>query len=131
MLIMSIYYHSVVPFIKFGKDKKNNDHIFPASCIVADVDVGVAALSRVGNYMIISEALNKGRKDRHIQYLYEKEPELMRCLNYPSVAQYDKVVEYDVRSKPVLRDVQEFDRLAEKLESVYVNLATKYVFDIV
>jgi hypothetical protein len=135
LLILSIYYHSRVPFHKYGKDKRNNDHIFPASCSEAES----VTLSRVGNYMIISEALNKGRQNRSIQYYYDKDPDLMRCLDYPSMEQYDQVVEYPSSkvvggggaSKPVLRNVREFDRLSEKLEAVYVNLAIKYVFDIV
>ena len=133
LLILSIYYHSRVPFHTCNKEKRNNDHIFPASCSEAES----VTLSRVGNYMIISEALNKGRQNRSIQYYYDKDPALMRCLDYPSIEEYDRVVEYPSSraagggGKPVLRNVQEFDRLAENLETKYVDLAIKYVFDIV
>jgi len=124
LLMMSIYFHSNVPYYKHGKEEKNCDHIAPASTRCPAEKV---VLSRVGNYMIFGASLNKARRNKSIQFYYDKEPQLMQCLHYPSVEDYDAMVYYE-ENNPVLRDAEKFQRFAEWLESVYVDEAIKYVF---
>jgi len=119
----SIYYNNRVP-IEFTKRKQNVDHIFPFSSKWSDGEID---LDRVGNLIIIDGILNNKRSNRSIEIYYEENPELMSCLNYPTIEKYNAVARHDKKGSEII-NIEEFNNLSNYLENEYINCALKYIF---
>ena len=85
-------------------------------------------LDRIGNLILIDGELNNKRSNNSIQYYYEKVPDLMKCLNYPDIETYNRVVDHDKKSV-VIRDIQQFNEVTRNIENMYIENAVKCIFD--
>lgn len=121
-LLLSIYYNNKVP-TEFTRRSQHIDHIIPySSKYIGELDI-----NRLGNMMIMDGEMNSGRGNRSISYYYETNPELMKTLNYPSIEEYDHVVEQDGRNTEII-DNDYYDGYATRLENTYRDFGIKYIF---
>ena len=88
----------------------------------------VIDLDRLGNLLIFDEDLNKARKNTSIQYYYDKAPDLMKCLDYPSLEEYNTVILHGAKSLPLVKNVAAFNTCCSALEEVYVRQLLQQFF---
>ncbi len=123
-ILLSTYYNAKVPYT-YTKRKQNADHVFPYS---SDWMNDVIDLDRLGNLLIFDEDLNKARKNTSIQYYYDKAPDLMKCLDYPSLEEYNTVILHGAKSLPLVKNVAAFNTCCSALEEVYVRQLLQQFF---
>jgi len=85
-------------------------------------------LDRIGNLILIDGELNNKRSNNSIQYYYDTVPDLMNCLNYPSIETYDSVVTHDKKSVTI-QDTENFKKITSNIENMYIENAVKCIFD--
>lgn len=122
-LLLSLYYNNRVPYL-YTQKKQNVDHIFVFS---SSWDNKID-LDRIGNLILIDGELNNKRSNNSIQYYYDKVPDLMKCLNYPAIESYDSVVTHDKKTV-VIYDVENFNKITDNIEHMYIENAVKCIFD--
>ena len=124
-LLLSLYYNNRVPYV-YTQKKQNIDHIFVFSSNW-DNDNKID-LDRIGNLILIDGELNNKRSNNSIQYYYDTVPDLMNCLNYPSIETYDNVVTHDKKSVTI-QDTENFKKITGNIENMYIENAVKCIFD--
>lgn len=124
IFLYSIYYNNKVP-IEYTKRKQNVDHIFPFSSKWGEGEID---LDRIGNLIIIDGVLNVNRNNRSIDFYYQENPDLMTCLNYPTIEEYNSIARHDKRGCEII-NVEEYNIITANLEREYVNLALKYIME--
>ena len=124
-LLLSLYYNNRVPYV-YTQKKQNIDHIFVFSSTWEGNEK--IDLDRIGNLILIDGELNNKRSNNSIQYYYEKVPDLMKCLNYPDIETYNRVVDHDKKSV-VIRDIHQFNEVTRNIENMYIENAVKCIFD--
>lgn len=123
-LLLSLYYNNRVPYL-YTQKKQNIDHIFVFS---SNWENDKLDLDRIGNLILIDGELNNKRSNNSIQYYYDKVPDLMKCLNYPTIQSYDSVVTHDKKTV-VIHDIEQFNKVTNNIEDMYIENAVKCIFD--
>lgn len=124
-LLLSLYYNNRVPYV-YTQKKQNIDHVFVFSSHWEnnnEID-----LDRIGNLILIDGELNNKRSNNSIQYYYDTVPDLMNCLNYPSIEAYNSVVTHDNKSVTI-QDTEKFKKITSNIENMYIENAVKCIFD--
>ena len=108
----------------YTKKTQNVDHIFPWN---SEWSNGPIDLDRLGNLIIMDASLNKGRKNNSIQYYYNKAPDLMKCLHYPTINHYDEVVVHEKNAQPKINSIH-YNEITSNQEKMYINHAIQLLF---
>jgi hypothetical protein len=121
--LLSCYYNANIPMV-YTKKTQNVDHIFPWN---SEWSNGPIDLDRLGNLIIMDASLNKGRKNNSIQYYYNKAPDLMKCLHYPTINLYDEVVVHEKNAQPKINSIH-YNEITSNQEKMYINHAIQLLF---
>ena len=121
--LLSSYYNATIPTI-YTRNPQNVDHLFPWN---SEWSSGTIDLDRLGNLIIMDASLNKGRKNNSIQYYYDKAPDLMKCLNYPTIDLYNKVITHEKNAQPKINSIH-YNEMTSHQENVYISHAIQLLF---